>query len=225
VAREGLTQRLNAHLCPMLIELDCPLGVERFDAVEDELRARARLDGDGCCGYFPALRSLPGIHNDLPACRRFAAHLPLLRHAGVAYRFNFLRLSLVAQSVDPIYHLDTDAASALGGDVTTLRRRRVMRLLLNLSSESERTLRYLDVDPFSVDLASEGSYVCVADPAPLHGYARSAVIPPRRGTSVAGLVFVSNLVLHSGVDDTGGHFVAAYGVETSASFEGVVATA
>lgn len=141
------------------------------------------------------------------------------------YGFNFLRLSLVAQSVDPAYHLDSDAASALGGDLATLRGRRVTRLLLNLSSEIGRTLRYLDVDTFSIDLAHEGSYVCAADPVPLHCYAQSAVIPPRRGTSVAGLAFVSNRVLHSGLDDACGHFVAAYGVETSAGFERVAEAA
>jgi hypothetical protein len=222
---QALTQRLDARLAPTAVELECPLGVEHFDAVEDELRTWARSDRDGCCGYFPALASLPGIRNDLPACRRFATCLPLLRVAGVVYRFNFLRLSLVAQSVDPAYHLDSDAASALGGDVATLRRREVRRLLLNLSSELGRTLRYLDVDPFSVDLAREGSYVCASDPGPLHRYARSAVVPPRRGTSVAGLVFASNRVLHSGVDDVGGHFVAAYGVESSASFERVAEAA
>ena len=222
---QGLTRRLDTRLRPTAVELECPLGVEQFGAVEDELRSRARLDRNGCCGYFPALASVPGIHNDLPACRRFATCLPQLRVAGVVYGFNFLRLSLVAQSGDPAYHLDSDAASALGGDVATLRGRRVSRLLLNLSSEIGRTLRYLDVDPFSVDLAREGSYVCAADPVPLDCYARSAVIPPRRETSVAGLAFVSNRVLHSGVDDTGGHFVAAYGVETSASFERVAEAA
>jgi hypothetical protein len=42
----------------------------------------------------------------------------------------------------------------------------------------------------------------------------TAVIPPRYGASVNGLVFVSNRVLHSGVDDERGHFIAAYGRET-----------
>ena len=49
-----------------------------------------------------------------------------------------------------------------------------------------------------------------ADPASLERFARSVAIPRRQGASVAGLMFVSNLVLHSGVDDPSGHFLAAY---------------
>jgi hypothetical protein len=224
VARRSI-RRLDAHVRPTHVELECPIEVGDINAVEHELRAWAQVDRDGCRGYFPALGSLPGIHSDLPACRLFAARFPLVKHAGEEYRFNFVRLSLLAQSVEPAYHLDSDAASAVGGDLATLRRRRVRRVLLNLSSQAERTLHYLDVDPFSVELACEGSYVRAVDPAGLHVYARSAVIPARRGTSIAGLLFVSNQVLHSGVDDANGHFVAAYGAETSASLETVGAAA
>jgi hypothetical protein len=42
-----------------------------------------------------------------------------------------------------------------------------------------------------------------------------AVIPPRVGTTVYGLAFASNGVLHSGLDGERGHFIAAYGVETA----------
>lgn len=38
----------------------------------------------------------------------------------------------------------------------------------------------------------------------------TAVIPPRQDPSVHGLAFVSNRVLHSGVDDEFGRFIAAY---------------
>ena len=140
--------------------------------------------------------------------------------AGKVYGFNFLRLSSIQQSVDAAYHLDSDAASALTGDVATMGDRQVTRLLLNLSAESDRTLRYLDVDPWSVELRSEGSYVCAAGAASLERFARSVTIPPRLGASVAGLVFVSNLVLDSGVDDPSGHFLAAYGTETRAAVGG-----
>jgi hypothetical protein len=56
-----------------------------------------------------------------------------------------------------------------------------------------------------------------ADPEALHGYRRIGTIPRRRGSTVHGLLFASNLVLHSGVDDEHGHFIAAYGLETAAS--------
>ena len=84
---------------------------------------------------------------------------------------------------------------------------------MNLSSRSERRLHYLDVNPCRVDLIADGSYIRAADPRGLAEYALVAVIPPRRGCYVAGLLFAANLVLHSGVDDAGGHFVAAYGID------------
>lgn len=128
-----------------------------------------------------------------------------------------LRLSLVAQSTDPAYHLDTDADTALTGEVGLLSQRRILRLLLNLSARSDRTLHYVDVDPWSVDLAAKGSYLCVAHPAALRPYARVLTVPCRCVSTVHGVVFPSNLVLHSGLDDLHGHFVAAYGTEADSS--------
>lgn len=144
--------------------------------------------------------------NSRPAC-------PVIRYSGAEYRFSFLRLSLKRQSIEPAYHLDSDAATALSGDVSTLRRRRVDRLLLNLSSSSERTLHYLDVDSRCVELAAHGSYVRAADPRGLANHTLTMKVPPRRGSHVAGLLFSANLVLHSGVDNAGGHFVGAYGID------------
>jgi hypothetical protein len=86
-------------------------------------------------------------------------------------------------------------------------------LLLNLSSQSERALHYFDVDPYRVDLISDGSYVRAADPRGLVERALTMVIPARSGSCFAGLLFAAYLVLHSGVDDAGGHFVAAYGID------------
>ena len=165
--------------------------------------------------YFPALAGMRGIRSELPACHAFADALPAVSYAGMTYRFNFLRLSLVRQSADPAFHLDSDAATALTGDVSSLGDRAVLRLLLNLSAQQERALHYLGVDPSTVDLVAEGSYVCVKDPTRLQARARVAVMPPRAGTIVYGLAFASNRVLHSGLDGELGHFIAAYGVETT----------
>ena len=208
-----ITRPLAAIHRPVAVEIDLPGLVERATGAELELSARAALDRDGCCGYFPALEGVDGIDCDLPACHAFAASLPAIDHGGREFRFNFLRLSLKRQGVDPAYHLDSDAATALSGDLTTIGRRRVQRLLLNLSSRSERTLHYLDVDSRCVDLVADGSYVRAADPRGLADHALTASIPPCRGSHVAGLLFAANLVLHSGVDDASGHFVAAYGIE------------
>jgi hypothetical protein len=152
----------------------------------------------------------------LSACEAFAACLPQIVHDGVAYRFNFLRFSLVQQSTDAAYHLDSDAETAITGQLESLSQRRILRLLLNLSTRSERALHYLDVDPSSVELEAKGAYLCTARPALLQRCARVIRIPRRRGAGVHGVAFTSNLVLHSGVDDVDGHFVAAYGIDTDA---------
>jgi hypothetical protein len=106
-------------------------------------------------------------------------------------------------------------ATALTGDVSTLGKREVLRLLLNLSSQQERVLHYLDVDPRSVELVAQGSYIRAKDPARHQMRARVAVISPRTRPRVHGLAFASNRVLHSGLDGEFGHFIAAYGVETA----------
>ncbi len=214
--RGTLPRRLAPHHRPIAVEVDLPPRLAGCVArVEQELRARAAVDQDQCCGYFPALRGVRRINDDLPASRAFASALPQIRHGGADYRFNFLRLSLTQQSADPAYHLDSDAATALSGDVATLDKRRVTRLLLNFSSQRERAVHYLNVDPDSVDLVVDGSYIRVADPVRFADYGLTASIPARHHSHVAGLLFVANLVLHSGVDDPDGHFVAAYGIEAT----------
>jgi hypothetical protein len=210
-----LVAPLEKTLHPGPVRLDLEPIREVITAAEDELRLRAIEDRDRCCGYFPALAGMSGIRTELPACRVLAEALPGISHAGMTYRFNFLRLSLVRQSVDPAFHLDSDAATALTGDVSSLSEREVRRLLLNLSSQEARALHYLDADPWTTKLVAEGSYVCAEDPEGLQTHARVAVIPPRVSTTVHGLVFASNRVLHSGLDGEHGHFIAAYGMETA----------
>ena len=53
----------------------------------------------------------------------------------------------------------------------------------------------------------------VTDPERVLTRARVATIPPSMGTTVYGLTFASNRVLHSGLDGEYGHFIAAYAVE------------
>ncbi len=206
---------LEKRLHPRAVEFDLEPIREVIVGAEDELGLMAVEDRDQCCGYFPALAGISGIRTELPACRVFAEAVPAIAHDGLTYRFNFLRLSLVCQSADPAFHLDSDASTALTGDVGNLSERVVLRLLLNLSSQEERALHYLDVDPCTTHLVAEGSYVCAKDPERLQTRARVAVIPPRRGTAVRGLAFASNRVLHSGLDGKHGHFIAAYGRETA----------
>ena len=55
-----------------------------------------------------------------------------------------------------------------------------------------------------------------ADPDAVRPHARVLTVSRRRDATVHGAVFASNLVLHSGVDDADGHFVAAYGIDAAA---------
>lgn len=198
---------------PAAVALELPTAAEAATAAERELGKRARVDRDRCCGYFPALSGAPGIFDELPACREFAARLSQISCSDAVYRFNFLRLSLARQRAEAAYHLDSDADTAITGDIAGLRARRILRLLLNLSARTERGLHYLDLDPWSVELHAQGSYMCAARPRSLRRHARVLAIPPRRGPIVHGIAFPSNCVLHSGVDDVHGHFVAAYGAD------------
>jgi len=207
------SDRLDPSDRPVPVAFEIPAVGKAAAAAERELRKRAFVDRDRCCGYFPALAGAPGILTNLPACREFASRLPQISCSEGVYRFNFLRLSLVRHGADPAYHLDSDAETAITGDVATLRERRILRLLLNLSTRTQRHLHYLDLDPWSVDLDRRGSYLCAAKPAALHRHARVMAIPSRRGSIVHGVAFASNSVLHSGVDDLHGHFVAAYGIK------------
>jgi hypothetical protein len=190
--------------------------IDATEAAEKELCERATTDRDQCCGYFPTLFGSSGIVSDLPACISFAHRFPTLVFSGITYRFNFLRLSLVQQSTRAAYHLDSDVETAVTGEVADLARRMLLRLLLNLSTRSERTLHYLDVDPSSIPLEVQGSYVRASRPDTLRQYTRVVSIPPRLGAKIHGVLFPSSQVLHSGLDDSeGGHFVAAYGTEVS----------
>jgi hypothetical protein len=197
---------------PLSVDLDAA-AIERVEAAERELARHAQADGDRCWGYFPSLARHPGIHTDLPACRKFAEVMPEISSAGATYQFNFLRLSLVSQGRQAVYHLDTDAATALTGDPVTVTRREVGRILLNLSASQQRCLFYLDLDVSAVALSRQGSYVRAADQTHAARYAACAVIPPRSGPTVRGISFAASRVLHSGVDGPSGHFVAAFGYD------------
>lgn len=198
------------------LELDEP-SVEAVDRAGRELRAGAATDSNGCMGYFPGLRDVDGIRGDLPACRALAATLPTITMGGMTFEFNFARVSLIRQAGDPAFHLDSDAATAVTGDLSTLDARLVRRALLNLNAEHARTLHYLDVDPATVELRAEGAYVRIAEPDSVRHMARQLVIPPRDGNVIHGVDFYANKVMHSGVDDEFGHFVAGYGYEVNLS--------
>lgn len=190
---------------------------EAIDAVWSELASRAASDLNQCCGYFPSLVGRAGIDSNFPASRRFAEGHPRFTVDGYTASFSFIRVSLRRQAVDPMYHLDTDAATAVTGNPATLSDRLARRVLLNLSPVSERVLHYLDLDPFTTALTFRSSYVCLEAIDAARDRDMQIAIPPRRVGTIHGLSFVANRVLHSGVDQDNGHFVAAYGLEAPTS--------
>lgn len=211
-----LAQPLSSELKPVTFACDLPsAAVGVLEAAQAELEQRAAQDSNGCFGYFPALQGKDGIASDLPHCQAFAEAVPSLNHLGGTAIFNFLRLSNRQQSTQPVYHLDTDAATALTGDVETLDERLVCRTLLNLSPDYTRAFTYLDIDPREAELQTTNSYVGLKNPGLYGAHALSVVLQPREGTYVEGVSFFSNRVLHSGQDDKNGHFVAGYGYEVA----------
>lgn len=203
---------LSSEFTPQLVEVALPCPEDAITAVQQELTDKAETDTDKCWGYFPAMANRSGIDTTLPVSQTFVDNVPNLTMNGRILNFNFLRLSLVEQSSDAPYHLDSDAATALTGDTSTIAKRLVWRLLLNLGTHN-RTLSYLDVDPFSVELDSTDGYINCPAEYVTSDITNAVVLAPRMGRLVNGVLFCSSRVLHTGKDDEYGHFVAGYGVE------------
>ncbi len=200
---------------PRIIDVELP-DAALIEAVGTELTDRAKGDQDSCFGYFPSLASMADIESDLPMSKRMRTTLPSIEVAGLRLDFNFVRRSLIRQSGDSPFHLDTDANTALTGDVDTLQERLVWRLLLNLSDQHTRRLSYLDKDPLELPLQTKGGYLhCPAD-AVDPGTIRHIDLKPRDGKLAQAVLFCSSRVLHTGTDSEAGHFVAGYGAEEPA---------
>jgi hypothetical protein len=197
------------------VTIAAPLPESLIEGVFFELEQRAAQDRDGCFGYFPAMRGVPGIDHDLPASQKMSEALPIVEIDGRPLHFNFVRLSLVRQHGPPSFHLDTDASTALTGSTTMMRSRLVTRLLLNLSSAYPRSLSFLNVDPEEVPLSVDGGYLYSKEEFS-DDSVETIVIPPREQSALRGILFASNRVLHSGRDDERGHFVMAFGREDTA---------
>lgn len=205
-------EALQRAFQPIAIEWELPGDEALVTAAGEELRGKAGSDANGCYGYFPGMRGLADIDSDLPHSQAFAEAVPTITIGDKALGFNFVRTSLVQQRGDAPFHLDSDAATALTGDVGTLGSRLVWRLLLNLSGVHPRTLAYLDANIDTVRLSNEGGYIHCEDKAAA-ATARTHTIAPRAGRLVSGVLFCANRVLHTGRDDENGHFVAGYGCE------------
>jgi hypothetical protein len=211
------TSRPLPRYCqPSALTLEVPEAVDALERAGRELARRADTDSNHCFGYFPSLEGA-GIYGDLPACRAFAATLPEISLGGMSFGFNFLRLSQIQQKGNFGFHLDSDAATAVSGDLATLEHRLIRRALLNLSNEHARTVHHLDLDIASVAIETDGSYAHISKLSHIRDFIVATAIPPRDDSLVHGIDFYANRVFHSGVDDEAGHFVAGYGYEIDLS--------
>lgn len=202
-------RQLAAELVPGIGQFE--FDEQLIEPVYRELEERAVFVESQCFGYFPGY-SGPDIVQDLPAAKAFADHYPTLMLAGgIWLKFSFLRLSLKQQQSLAPYHLDGDGSAGLATD-SKLGKQFIIRSLINLSSKHQRKLSYLDVDPSQLKLKATGGYQQLDEAVPPRSE-RTLPIPPRQGNQVSGAVFFANKLLHCGMDEPAGHFVASYGTE------------
>lgn len=197
---------------PQVICLDLPVETKLIEAAEFELTAGAIEDVNDCRGFFPSLAGLEGMVDNLPCSELFATKLGHISLAGRNFNFNFLRLSTTKQESFAPYHIDSDTATALTGDVETLHRRLNWRLLLNLSCKVDREFAYLDQKIIQDEIAWQSGYLAY-DRKPDASSERTLRLRSREGTATEAVLFCANKVLHRGNDGKKGHFVAAYGFE------------
>lgn len=208
-----MIEPLSTKFQPRSVNVQLTCASQLVSDVQNELTAKAKTDKNKCWGYFPAMKDKASIDTKLPISRRFAQSVPELRVNEFDMNFNFVRLSLVKQTGDSPFHLDTDAATALTGNAATLSKRLVWRLLINLSDKHPRTLSYLDIDSSKITLVDDDGYVHCDKKLVTKDVIRRIAVAPRRDNHVSGVLFCASRVLHTGQDDKFGHFVSGYGYE------------
>src|SRR5262245_18042649 len=146
-------------LRPKPVTISAPVAARLIDAAHRELRQRASTDANACFGYFPALAGARGIDCALPACRHLSRAMPAIELEQAIYAFNFVRLSLIRQRCLAPFRFDSDAATAISGNIGSMHERPVFRLLLKLSPTHARRLLYLDPNCDRGPLARHGGYL------------------------------------------------------------------
>lgn len=210
--------KLSSDFQPKIVTINLPFKSSLIQKTEGELGLHAQRDDDKCYGYFPGMGDRRGIDANLPVSQSFADGAQYLTVDGKKLNFNFLRLSLIDQpSISP-FHLDSDSATALTGDVATMSQRLVWRLLINLSPVRSRTVIYLDLDPSSVELINDRGYISYPSKSITDDMIKKVELSPRSGSEVSAVLFCASRVLHAGKDINGGHFVAGYGVDEKAVY-------
>ena len=204
---------LAATYQPRLVSLVLPGLSSVLLAAKQELIDKTKADANKCMGYFPGLKKSPlakAVDFDFPSCREFAEAFPSVQLGNETFMFNFVRMSLVRQAGDFPFHLDTDAASAMGGTEQTIATKEVWRILLNMSDTGSRKLEYIDQPSEDFEIEFHKGYLHTPDKEALN-FVRSVDLLPRRGDTVSAVVLCASKVLHTGRDDDKGHFVAGYG--------------
>lgn len=209
VPRKMRALKYSARPICTAFELDEHLGL--IEAAHDELEERAVFDRDLCMGYFPAIQG-QGESADLPHCRELAESLPHIQISnGLPLGFDWLRLSLKKQPKKAPYHLDLSRGTGMSSVEGA---KRITRLLLNFSPDFSRKIGYLVVDPLDAPLKADNGFR-IYDGDPPSRAARTLIIPPRQRGMVFGAIIEVTNVLHSGIEEEDGHFLASYSTEAN----------
>lgn len=99
------------------------------------------------------------------------------------------------------------------GDATTIGKRIVWRLLVNMSAENPRKISYIDANPMTLPLESHDGYINCPSELINTQDIRYIDLKPRIRRIAQGALFCSSRLLHTGQDDENGHFIAAFGFE------------
>ena len=201
---------LDSRFAPRLVRVGEFEGKDKRPLVNRtarELRTRANNDETGCYGYFPGV-NFPGVEHNLPASIALADAVPKVQVEELVASFSWLRFAVTPQFGYGEFHLDANSGSGVGD----MSEKTCWRVVVNLSTEP-RALRYLNVDPTSIDLKNVGNHRYSEGVLP-DEYKARLDIPGHSRKGFFGAVLAVNRVLHSGADTEQGHFLASYGVES-----------
>jgi hypothetical protein len=198
---------------PRIDQSFLPSGIVRYfpdtdllSGVTDELEFNALSDIDACSVYSSYANG--GSNRGLVLSEKFARQNSALPMNGLEdFSFGFLQLSLFPQKSMHGLYVESNSVSGIGEQTL---HSRSWRAILNLGHYARKMT-------YSVQPLSQLELVDVGGLRTCDDYntklVRSLILPPRNSGRVFGLTFCASEVLHGGLDDENGHFIASYGLE------------
>lgn len=193
------------------VHVELPFTRERLlQASKEELTAIAEADPDGCAVYLPSARERPGL--SLVQTAKFARQFSIVRlgFRGLTHELGLLRLSLRQQPALNGLHLDSVTRTGIADSGAARRSldRRLWVVILNLSDEHERTLRYSKQSPDALEFIDSGGLLTCSDFD--EDQVGEITINPRTREKVFGASFCASETPHGAKEYAGGHFIARY---------------